>query len=465
MVILPFLCLFLVPITSFQLQPNQHRQKIKSQIFSSSISSPLSPPTPLQTLFPSPASSFSLTHDRDACGVGFITNPTKPPSHQILSDSLSALSCMEHRGACGGDGSSGDGAGVMTSIPWDLFPEFVSSDCSRPGVGMIFLPNGSDLDTVTRREMIKATIESVCNAHELEVLGWRDVPVDESVLGFNAKRRCPNIQQVSLSSIPFHSIPFFNTHPPTHPHTHTPPFKLFVKAPTKLNNPAMRDAFERTLYLVRRKFMAEVDPTGNDPDIYVASFSSQTIVYKGMTKSEVLPLFYKDLTNPNYKTTFAIYHRRFSTNTTPEWRLAQPMRVLGHNGEINTLLGNVNWMIAREAAKESDTFVDLVDDNTTDHIVMSVNTQNSNLESLVDLGRSDSANLDAVFELMTKSRHRAACAMMCLVPAAYRNEPTYEENPDIVAFQDYHSGLLEGWDGPALLMYCDGNTVGASLDR
>jgi len=356
----------------------------------------------------------------------------------------------------------------MTSIPWDLFPEFVSSDCSRPGVGMIFLPNGSDLDTVTRREMIKATIESVCNAHELEVLGWRDVPVDESVLGFNAKRRCPNIQQVSLSSIhsiPFHSIPFFNTHPPTHPHTHTPPFKLFVKAPTKLNNPAMRDAFERTLYLVRRKFMAEVDPTGNDPDIYVASFSSQTIVYKGMTKSEVLPLFYKDLTNPNYKTTFAIYHRRFSTNTTPEWRLAQPMRVLGHNGEINTLLGNVNWMIAREAAKESDTFVDLVDDNTTDHIVMSVNTQNSNLESLVDLGRSDSANLDAVFELMTKSRHRAACAMMCLVPAAYRNEPTYEENPDIVAFQDYHSGLLEGWDGPALLMYCDGNTVGASLDR
>jgi len=227
--------------------------------------------------------------------------------------------------------------------------------------------------------------------------------------------------------------------------------------------------------------------------MYVASFSSRTIVYKGMVQSCVLPTFYEDLTNPDYTTRFVIYHRRFSTNTSPKWPLAQPMRVLGHNGEINTLLGNMNWIRAREAAKglpssndiedhqsiqpsskgysnsmpPTSEFSDFVDYDATDNIVMMCNTQDipSVLDPVVDDGRSDSANLDGVFELMTKSRHRAACALMALVPTAYENDPSLKHNPEIVDFYKFHGGLLEAWDGPALLVYSDGKSVGASLDR
>jgi glutamate synthase (ferredoxin) len=213
----------------------------------------------------------------------------------------------------------------------------------------------------------------------------------------------------------------------------------------------------------------------DDDELYVASFSSRTIVYKGMVQSHVLPQFYKDLQNPDYTTKFVIYHRRFSTNTNPRWPLAQPMRVVGHNGEINTLLGNVNWIKAREAAKglpidleECDANVqDLVDVDSTENIVTMCNTQDipSVLEPVVDLDRSDSANLDSVFELMCRSRHRAPCALMALVPTAYTNAPDLKNNPEIVDFYKFHGGLLEAWDGPALLVFSDGKSIGASLDR
>jgi glutamate synthase (ferredoxin) len=203
--------------------------------------------------------------------------------------------------------------------------------------------------------------------------------------------------------------------------------------------------------------------------MYVASFSSRTIVYKGMVQGCVLPQFYKDLTNPDYTTKFVIYHRRFSTNTNPRWPLAQPMRVVAHNGEINTLLGNMNWIKAREASKNAGNIDinDLVDYEGTDNIVQFCNTQDipSVLEPLVDAGRSDSANLDGVFDLMCRSRHRAPCALMCLVPTAYKDEPALEEYPEIVDFYKFHGGLLEAWDGPALLVFSDGKSIGASLDR
>jgi glutamate synthase (ferredoxin) len=194
-----------------------------------------------------------------------------------------------------------------------------------------------------------------------------------------------------------------------------------------------------------------------------------------MVQSHVLPQFYKDLQNPDYTTKFVIYHRRFSTNTNPRWPLAQPMRVVGHNGEINTLLGNVNWIKAREAAKglpinldECDANVqDLVDVDSTENIVTMCNTQDipSVLEPVVDLDRSDSANLDSVFELMCRSRHRAPCALMALVPTAYHGAPDLKDNPEIVDFYKFHGGLLEAWDGPALLVFSDGKSIGASLDR
>jgi len=253
-----------------------------------------------------------------------------------------------------------------------------------------------------------------------------------------------------------------------------------VKAPEALDDTVeSRDAFERTLYLVRRRFEVERQLKGvtwddDDNDVYFASFSSRTMVYKGMVQSCVLPEFYLDLKNPDFTTKFVIYHRRFSTNTSPRWPLAQPMRVIGHNGEINTLIGNVNWIRAREKAKsiadEDDPdcdIVDLVNSDVTENIIQKCNTQDrpTILEPLVDLGRSDSANLDGVFDLMTKSLHRAPCALMALVPAAFENEPSLDNNPEIVDFYRYHGGLLEAWDGPALLMFSDGKSIGASLDR
>lgn len=395
---------------------------------------------------------LQLTKDRDACGVGFIANTKEGEfgTHKVLQEGLAALTCMEHRGACGGDGESGDGAGIMTQIPWKLFSEYRGEDCPQPGVGMIFLPRDE-----ARRNAVKEVIESVCDINELGFIGWREVPVDPDTLGPMARAAQPSIWQ------------------------------FFVKAPSRLDDDESREGFERTLYLVRRRFDVEIRKRGlvwddDDSEIYVASFSSRTIVYKGMVQSCVLPQFYKDLTDPDYTTKFAIYHRRFSTNTSPRWPLAQPMRVVGHNGEINTLIGNVNWIRARETAKglpisdgdESQTnpncdIRDLVNYESTDNIVQFCNTQDvpSVLEPLVDLGRSDSANLDSVMDLMCKSRHRAPCAIMALVPTAYENSPDLKNNPEIVDFYKFHGGLLEAWDGPALLVYSDGKSIGASLDR
>ncbi|KAL9187401.1 hypothetical protein ACHAXT_001504 [Thalassiosira profunda] len=385
-----------------------------------------------------------LVKERDACGVGFIANTQSGDefgTHKVLTQGLHALDCMEHRGACGGDGISGDGAGIMTQIPWKLFADYRSENCPKPGVGMVFLPQDEG-----RRNEVKDVIERVCEANELEFLGWREVPVDPSALGPMARDAVPSMWQ------------------------------MFVKAPKRLDDDEeTRDGFERTLYLVRRRIAVELKAADllkkadGSEEVYFASFSSQTIVYKGMVQGCVLPQFYKDLTDEDYTTKFVIYHRRFSTNTNPRWPLAQPMRVVGHNGEINTLLGNVNWVRAREKSKAlpAEELNDLVDAANTDNIVMMCNTQDvpNLLEPLVDLNWSDSANLDAVFELMTRSRHRAPCALMSLVPTAYENEPALADNPEIVDFYKFHGGLLEAWDGPALLVYSDGKSIGASLDR
>lgn len=360
----------------------------------------------------------------------------------VLSQGLAALSCMEHRGACGGDGESGDGAGILTDIPWVLLDEFRSEGCPQPGVAQVFLPQNKE-----RRYKVKAVMEEVCEKNELEFIGWREVPTDPDTLGELARAAMPSVWQFA------------------------------VKAPQRLkdNDDKARDGFERTLYLVRRRFAVELEKQGlvwddEASEVYVASMSSRTIVYKGMVKSNVLPMYFQDLTNPLYTTRICIYHRRFSTNTNPRWPLAQPMRNIAHNGEINTLLGNVNWIKARETSKGlSNEHIadDLVDFESTENIVTLCNTQDvpSVMEPLVSLERSDSANLDGVFELMTQSRHRAACALMALVPTAYKDSPDLKNNPEITDFYKFHGGILEAWDGPALLVFSDGKSVGASLDR
>ncbi len=359
-----------------------------------------------------------LVEERDACGVGFIAHQDNQASHDIVVKALSALSCLEHRGGCSADYDSGDGAGVMLAIPWTLIHEWLRSQSTpvppieRTGVAMTFLSLDAAQADATRQ-----LINEVLVKEGLTVLGWRPVPLVPEVLGPNARAVQPGIEQVIVTS-----------------------------------ETLAGDDLERRLYLARRAVGKAVDahPMLNwSDDVYICSFSTRTVVYKAMVRSSVLPEFYPDLSNPDYVSAFAVYHRRFSTNTMPKWPLAQPMRMLGHNGEINTLLGNINWMKARGA--------DLAHPNWGDRI--------ETLKPVVDVNISDSANLDNAFELLVRTGRSPLEALMLLVPEAYKNQPELEKYPEIVDFYEYYSGIQEPWDGPALLAFSDGQVVGAGLDR
>lgn len=360
-----------------------------------------------------------LVEERDACGVGFIADQKGRASHSLVAEALSALACLEHRGACSADQDSGDGAGLLTAIPWALLnPWFAERgvnnlDIARVAVGMIFLPQGESNAAIAR-----SITDTVLKDNGLTVLGWRAVPVLPDLLGAQARENQPQIEQVLVQSAG-----------------------------------ETGDEFERILYLARKRVERAILETAKTnaalQDFYVCSFSSRTIVYKGMVRSAVLGEFYLDLKNPDYQSAFAVYHRRFSTNTMPRWPLAQPMRLLGHNGEINTLLGNINWMMAREAGLSHPQWGDRLED----------------LKPVVNPENSDSANLDNVFELLVRSGRTPQEAVMVMVPEAYQNQPDLLSYPAITDFYEYYSGLQEPWDGPALLVFSDGKTVGASLDR
>ncbi|XP_031473847.1 ferredoxin-dependent glutamate synthase, chloroplastic isoform X1 [Nymphaea colorata] len=358
-----------------------------------------------------------IISERGACGVGFIANLRHKASHAIISDALTALGCMEHRGGCGADNDSGDGAGVMSSIPWDLFNNWADKQGialfneSNTGVGMVFLPK----DEVQLKEA-KTVIVNIMKQEGLEVLGWRPVPTNVSVVGYYARETMPNIQQV------------------------------FVKVEKEDNV----DDIERELYITRKLIEREAKQKEWGSELYFCSLSNQTIVYKGMLRSEVLGQFYLDLQSELYKSPFAIYHRRYSTNTSPRWPLAQPMRLLGHNGEINTIQGNLNWMQSRESSIKSPVW----------------RGRENELRPFGDSRASDSANLDSAAELLLRSGRNAEEALMILVPEAYKNHPTLTiKYPEVVDFYDYYKGQMEAWDGPALLLFSDGKTVGACLDR
>lgn len=358
-----------------------------------------------------------IISERGACGVGFIANLQNEASHGIVKDALTALGCMEHRGGCGADNDSGDGAGVMTSIPWDLYNNWAneqglaSLDKLHTGVGMVFLPKDENY-----MKEAKTVIINTFTQEGLEVLGWRPVPVNTSVVGYYAKETMPNIQQV------------------------------FVKV-SKENN---IDDTERELYICRKLIERATKPEKWGDELYFCSLSNQTIVYKGMLRSEVLGQFYLDLQSDLYQSPFAIYHRRFSTNTSPRWPLAQPMRLLGHNGEINTIQGNLNWMQSREASLKSPVW----------------RGRENEIRPYGNPKASDSANLDSAAELLLRSGRSPAEALMILVPEAYKNHPTLMiKYPEVVDFYEYYKGQMEAWDGPALLLFSDGKTVGACLDR
>ncbi len=359
-----------------------------------------------------------LVEERDACGVGFIAHRQQQESHEIMAKGLVALTCLEHRGGCSADRDSGDGAGILSAIPWELLQQDwnkrgleAARDNKNIAVGMLFLPRDEQAAHTAR-----GIVEQIALSENLKVLGWRVVPVDSSVLGVQASDNQPQIEQIFLES-----------------------------------EDASGDELERKLYITRRRVHKAIRSQDNEwmEDFYVCSLSSRTIVYKGMVRSAVLGDFYHDLKNPAYKSSFVVYHRRFSTNTLPKWPLAQPMRLLGHNGEINTLLGNINWMKARQASLSHPVWKERLEE----------------LQPFVSMGNSDSATLDNVFELQVRSGRSPLEALMIMVPEAYRNQPALSNYPEIIDFYEYYSGLQEAWDGPALLVFSDGNTVGASLDR
>ncbi|NEQ99130.1 MAG: glutamate synthase subunit alpha, partial [Cyanothece sp. SIO2G6] len=370
-----------------------------------------------------------LVEERDACGVGFIADQQGRKSHSLIQSALRALGCLEHRGGCSADQDSGDGAGLLTAIPWSIIEQWWGLEKgTKPlpdgvAVGMVFLPSMESAAAIARK-----MVESELQADGFAVLGWRIVPVNPDVLGIQAKANQPQIEQVIVQ--------------PATPET------------TQLD----LDGLDRELYLARRRIhnaIAQVVQSAASAettalqDFYICSLSVRTIVYKGMVRSAVLGSFYLDLQNSAYTSAFACYHRRFSTNTLPRWPLAQPMRLLGHNGEINTLLGNINWMMARQSDLEHERWGDRIDV----------------LKPIVNADVSDSANLDNVFELLVRSGRSPLEALMVMVPEAYRNQPELADKPEITDFYEYYSGIQEPWDGPALLVCSDGKMVGATLDR
>ena len=353
--------------------------------------------------------------EKDACGVGFVANINSVESNWILKQSLKGLNCMEHRGGCGGDGDSGDGAGILCSIPWTFLDKEMNITCEpdeKRGLGMVFMPNNNK-----KVEKYKEICDLEAKQLSIKKTFWRTVPVNNEILGPLARANAPLIHQwiIYIDAENDNDIEM-----------------LFFQLRKRIEN-NIRKTFENQF---------------SEIDFYFASLSSQTVVYKGMVRSEILSKFYQDLKNEEFKVAFSVYHRRFSTNTLPKWPLAQPMRFLGHNGEINTLLGNINWAKASEK-----------------HIDDYWGESSKDLKPIVDVNKSDSSNLDATLEINIRSGKQITDSLLKLVPEAFRDQPELERREEIKAFYEYSASLQEAWDGPALIVFADGNFVGATLDR
>ncbi|HEU5100009.1 MAG TPA: glutamate synthase large subunit [Roseiflexaceae bacterium] len=366
--------------------------------------------------------------EHDACGIGFVAQLSGEVSHDILSMALTAVGNMAHRGGVGADGKSGDGAGVLTQIPRAFFArELARLGIDYPvehlAVGMVFLPRDE-----AQRAAARDLVEQGLSSYGLKLLGWRVVPVDDIVLGDRARESRPAIEQVLIG--------------------------CRERALSGLE-------YERTLYLACKQIEALVRAQALE-GFYISSLSSRTLVYKGLLVAPLLPEFYADLRDPDYQTAIAVFHQRYSTNTFPTWERAQPFRMLSHNGEINTLQGNVTWMRAREAEWRR-----------------AGNGKPTNAEALaggpaiaqaaakhgpiVDTTGSDSAMLDNVLELLVMGGRDVRHALTMLVPEAW--ERVQDMDPAWRAFYQYHAGLSEPWDGPAALVFSDGEVVGLALDR
>jgi len=352
--------------------------------------------------------------EHDSCGVGFVANINGTQTHEIIRDGLSILKNLIHRGAVGGDLKTGDGAGMLIQIPHRFFQkagsalQFELPDAGAYAIGFLFMPR----DAGSRNTLV-SLIESIIHKESGAVLGWRDVPVRPRRLGELALSTMPFMQQV---------------------------FAVFEGL--------TGDALQRKLYIVRKCIEREASCKGfSIDDFYIPSFSCTTITYKGMFDATMLEDFYCDFFDPDFQSAIAVVHQRYSTNTFPSWPLAQPFRYIAHNGEINTLRGNVNKMNARESTLLSPLFGNDI----------------HKLFPIIETGGSDSGMFDNAYELLVASGRSLEHAMIMMIPEAFG--PSYHISTDKRAFYEYHAAIMEPWDGPAAMAFTDGFRVGAVLDR
>jgi glutamate synthase (NADPH/NADH) large chain len=365
--------------------------------------------------FPKKQGLYDPQNEQDSCGVGFVASIKGEKTHDIVKKGIEVLVNLTHRGAVGSDPKTGDGAGISFQVP----DEFFRIKCENLGielpangeyaVGMIFLPKEPAL-----RLQCEGILERAVEEVGQKVLGWRDVPVDNRSIGETAKGTEPTIRQVFVGKV-------------------------------KID----QETFERKLYVIRKRTESEVSKlvSKSSEYFYICSLSSRVIVYKGLLLAEQIKSFYIDLNDINFKSAIALVHQRYSTNTFPTWDLAQPFRYLAHNGEINTIRGNRNWMNAREGVLKSELFGEDIE----------------KLFPTVNPNGSDSASLDNALELLAASGRSLVHSMMMLIPEAWKGNKDMEDNKK--AFYEYHGSLIEPWDGPAAVAFTDGIQIGATLDR
>jgi glutamate synthase (NADPH/NADH) large chain len=361
---------------------------------------------------------YDPRNDKDSCGVGFIADIKGRKSHQIVEDALQILCNLEHRGAVGADPRAGDGAGILTQIPHAFFARKAEAHgitLPKPGeygIGVLFMPRDAE-----RREQVRKIFEQVAAQEGLPILGWRsDMPVDNSTLGETVK-----------PTEPFH-------------------MQVFIG---KGKNQITEDEFERKLYILRKAISATIykQIERRLSGYYPVSISCRTIIYKGMFLADQLGTYYPDLHEPDFDSALALVHQRFSTNTFPTWSLSHPYRMIAHNGEINTLRGNNNWMAARQASVSSELYGNDI----------------TKLWPISYEGQSDTACFDNALEFLVQGGYPLAHAMMMMVPEAWAGNPLMDEERR--AFYEYNAALMEPWDGPAALAFTDGRQIGATLDR
>ena len=363
---------------------------------------------------------YDPANEKDSCGVGFIAHVKGHRSHKIIQDAGIALEAMTHRGACGCEANTGDGAGIMTALPHDFFTKIALTDLAvtlpTPGhyaAGLVFLPQDS-----TERKQCKTVVEDFIRQQNQQLIGWRPVPVDADAadIGPSARATEPVIEQ------------------------------LFIAASDGFSG----DSFERQLYLIRKqatKLIRNDTTLAQHAMFYVCSLSTKVIIYKGQLMPEQVMKYFPDLNDPDFTSHLAMVHSRFSTNTFPSWDRAQPNRFMSHNGEINTLRGNQNWMRAREGMLSSDLFDDEL----------------AKILPVVEPDCSDSGTFDNVLEFLLMSGRTLQEAVMMMVPEAWQNHETMSEEKR--AFYEFNSAVMEPWDGPASIVFTDGKYIGAVLDR